>query len=97
MAESLPATAEGLGSIPGSGRTPGRGNGSPLQNSWLENPMGGGGCVKLKIPSLSHTSPFSRVQWPHWLCCWTARMETILMPATLTVLPWSRGQRPVRR
>ena len=28
-----------LGSIPGSGRYPGEGNGSPLQYSCLENPM----------------------------------------------------------
>ena len=28
-----------LGSIPGSGRSPGEGNGSPLQHSCLENPM----------------------------------------------------------
>ena len=28
-----------LGSIPGSGRSPGRGNGKPLQYSCLENPM----------------------------------------------------------
>ena len=28
-----------LGSIPGSGRCPGEGNGSPLQYSGLENPM----------------------------------------------------------
>ena len=27
------------GSIPGSGRSPGEGNGYPLQYSWLENPM----------------------------------------------------------
>ena len=27
------------GSIPGSGRSPGEGNGNPLQYSWLENPM----------------------------------------------------------
>ena len=27
------------GSIPGSGRTPGEGNGNPLQDSCLENPM----------------------------------------------------------
>ena len=27
------------GSIPGSGRFPGEGNGNPLQKSWLENPM----------------------------------------------------------
>ena len=31
-----------LGSIPESGRSPGEGNGTPLQYSCLENPMGGG-------------------------------------------------------
>ena len=30
---------EDTGSIPGSGRSPGDGNGSPLQYSYLENPM----------------------------------------------------------
>ena len=30
------------GSFPGSGRSPGEGNGNPLQYSCLENPMGGG-------------------------------------------------------
>ena len=30
------------GSIPGSGRSPGEGNGNPLQYSCLENPMGRG-------------------------------------------------------
>ena len=29
------------GSIPGSGRSPGKGNGNPLQSSCLENPTGG--------------------------------------------------------
>ena len=32
----------GPGSIPGSGRSPGEGNGNPLQYSCLENPMDGG-------------------------------------------------------
>ena len=31
-----------LGSIPGSGRSPGEGNGNPLQYSYLENSMDGG-------------------------------------------------------
>ena len=31
-----------LGSIPGSGRSPGEGNDNPLQYSCLENPMEGG-------------------------------------------------------
>ena len=30
-----------LGSIPGSGRSPGEGNGNPLQYSFLENPTDG--------------------------------------------------------
>ena len=29
-----------VGLIPGSGRSPGEGNGNPLQYSYLENPMG---------------------------------------------------------
>ena len=33
-----------LGSIPGSGRSPGEENGNPLQYSYLENPMEGGAC-----------------------------------------------------
>ena len=32
----------GLGSMPGSGRSPGEGNDNPLQYSCLENPMDGG-------------------------------------------------------
>ena len=34
--------AEYPGLIPGSGRSPGEGNGNPLQHSCLENPMDGG-------------------------------------------------------
>ena len=34
--------AEDLGSIPELGRSPGEGNGNPLQYSCLENPMDGG-------------------------------------------------------
>ena len=33
-----------LGLIPGSGRSPGEGNGYPLQYSGLENSMDGGAC-----------------------------------------------------
>ena len=36
-----------LGSIPGLGRFLGEGNGNPLQNSCLENPMDGGAWVRL--------------------------------------------------
>ena len=38
----MPAYNAGdLGSIPGLGRSPGEGNGNPLQYSYLENPMDG--------------------------------------------------------
>ena len=39
VVKSLPANAGDAGSIPGLGRTPGEGNGNPLQNSCLENSM----------------------------------------------------------
>ena len=40
MVKNLPTkNAEDLGLIPGSGRSPGEGNGYPLQCSCLENPI----------------------------------------------------------
>ena len=42
MVKTLPAMLGDPGSIPGLGRSPGGGNGNPLQYSCLENPMDGG-------------------------------------------------------
>ena len=45
MVKNLPANAgdvKDVGSIPRSGRSPGGGDGNPLQYSCLENPMGRG-------------------------------------------------------
>ena len=39
MVKNLPANAGDVGSIPGLGRSPGKGNGNPLQYSCLENSM----------------------------------------------------------
>ena len=39
VVKHLPPNAGDAGSIPGSGRSPGKGNGNPLQYSCLENPM----------------------------------------------------------
>ena len=39
MIKNPPANAGDAGSVPGSGRFPGGGNGNPLQYSCLENPM----------------------------------------------------------
>ena len=40
VVKNLPANARDAGLIPGSGRPPGEGNGTPLQYSFLENPNG---------------------------------------------------------
>ena len=39
VVKSPPANAGDAGSIPGTGRSPGGGNGNPLKYSGLENPM----------------------------------------------------------
>ena len=39
VVKNLPANAGDMGLIPGSGRSPGRGRGNPLQYSCLGNPM----------------------------------------------------------
>ena len=41
VVKNPPANAGNGGSNPGSGRSPGEGNGNPLQYSCLENPMDG--------------------------------------------------------
>ena len=43
--------ARDLGSIPGSGRSPGEGNGNPFQYSCLENIMGKGACWATSVGS----------------------------------------------
>ena len=42
VVKNLPANVADVGLIPGSGRSPGEGNGNPLQYSGLENPMNRG-------------------------------------------------------
>ena len=39
MVKNLPANVGDAGSIPGLSRSPGEGNGNPLQYSCLDNPM----------------------------------------------------------
>ena len=41
--KNLPANEGDMGLIPGSGRSPGVGNGNPLQYSYLENSIDRGG------------------------------------------------------
>ena len=44
MVKNLPVNAGDPGFTPGSGRYPGEGNGSTLQDSYLENSMDRGAC-----------------------------------------------------
>ena len=39
VVKNLPTNAGDMGLIPGLGKSPGGGNGNPLQYSYLENPM----------------------------------------------------------
>ena len=46
VVKNLPVNSGDIGLIPGLGRSPGGGNGNPLQCSYLENPMGRGAwCI----------------------------------------------------
>ena len=70
-----------LGSIPGSERSPGEGNGNPLQYSCLENPMDGGawlaavhGVAKSRTRLSDFTLTIKRLS--------TAQMEKAINPST---------------
>ena len=63
MVESA-CSAGDLGLIPGSGRSPGEGNGNPLQYSCLENPMDGG-ALQAKV----HGFTKSRTQLSDFAFC----------------------------
>ena len=57
-----------LGSLPGSGRSPGEGNGNPLQYSCLENPMDGGSwqsTVPGVAKSRTRLSDFTYSEYTH--------------------------------
>ena len=51
---------EVVGSVPGWGRSPGEGNGNPLQYSYLENPMDG--AWQATLHQFSSVQSLSRVQ-----------------------------------
>ena len=51
MVKNLPANAGDMGLISGLGRSPGEGNGNPLQYSCLENSMDRGACQEVETNS----------------------------------------------
>ena len=72
------------GSIPGSGRSPGEGNGNPLQYSCLENSMDGGAWwatvhevakSQTRLSDFTHSTCLQRPV-PHWVYYLTVGGET---------------------
>ena len=87
------------GSIPGSGRHLGGGNGNPLQYSSLENPLDRGpwwaspwGCKESDITE--HTTPAKLYHLPHWEKAFFPKGRQDLMcpvfpyPVFLTLKKW---------
>ena len=72
VVKNLPVNAgdtKDLGSIPGLGKSPGVGNGTPLPNSCLEDPMGRGawgaivhGATKSQVRLTTHTHTHTHTQ-----------------------------------
>ena len=104
VVKNLPANARDTGdarSIPGLGRSPGEGNGNPLEYSCLENPINGGawwatvrGMQELDMSEqLTHTVIHSGLPW--WLSgresiCNAGDMGSIPGPGD----PWRKKWQP---
>ena len=75
MVKNLPANAGDLGSIPGSGISPGGGNGNPLQYSCLENPMDRGAWQATQSMGLQRVG----YDWAHRQGCKNTLCDTLMM------------------
>ena len=86
-----------LGSIPGSGRSPGEGNGNPFQYSCLENPMDGGACGLQSMGS--QTVSFTKFKMILSSVCWIIHKENQgsnikgrIVGGTYVKIPWREGR-----
>ena len=75
MVERLPANTRGLAVIPGLGRSPGEGNGNPLQYSCLENSMDRGDWWAMQKIEGRRRRGQQRIRW---LDCITDSMDMSL-------------------
>ena len=78
MVKSPPANAGDMGSIPGSGRSPGGGNGSSLQYSCLENPTDRG-AWRAAVHGVTQSRTLVRGRGLTQLC------KSVIAPATLKI------------
>ena len=65
MVKNPPANAGDAGSIPGSERSPGEGNGNPLQYSCLENPMDRG-AWRATVPGVAELDTHMYIHTHIW-------------------------------
>ena len=88
-------SAGDLGSIPGSGRSPGEGNGNPLQYSCLGNPMDRGtwwatvrGVAKsrTRLSDLTFTFTLTRMFWSSLLCSLKIQLIVLISDVTTNCL-----------
>lgn len=77
---------EDLGSVPGSGRPPGEGNGNPLENPWTEEP-GGLRSVGLQRMGLNPATHFPIVACGHHAVCSIFRTCSHLFCVFKTLYP----------
>ena len=77
VVKNLPANAEDMGSIPGSGRSPGEENGNRLQYSCLENSMDRGGWQATVPKAKSQTG--TKQQQQHVEACMFVCLGVISM------------------
>ena len=88
VVKNQPANAEDVGSIPGSGQSPGEGNGNPLQYSCLENSMDRGawratvhGIAKSWTWLITYPN-HSKIEWLKICCCSVAKLSSTLRDLT---------------
>ena len=87
--EASACNAGDLGSIPGSGRPPGEGNGNPLQYSCLENPMDGGAWwATVHGVAESQTRLSNLTNFLHWALYLHTLNHTCWQPYSCVLSMW---------
>ena len=85
------------GSIPGSGRFPGGGQGNPLQCSCLENPRDRGAWWAGVYGVIQSQTRLKRLSKYTWHASWILVPQPVIEPATSALEAWSLNQTSLDR
>ena len=93
VVKNPPASARDVGSIPGSGSSPGKGNGNPLQYSCLESSMDRGAW---HVVAKSDTTERLSTHRKHIHGVWrSGHLGSLFLPSTVTSSePWVKHRPP---